>query len=168
MRILGLLFAMIVLFSSGCIAERKAMFNEDEFRAYAQKGNAVIFGDAFLKTRGGEIRKAAGNTIYLTPATAYTAEWIAHVTKYAARRMTPADPRYFQYERTTTADGDGRFEFTDLPPGHYFVATKIVWDAPTRGGLTETGGWVYAQVEVAKGDKKKIVVTHTQVEDRLM
>jgi hypothetical protein len=66
MHLFNLLLAAILLLSSGCVAERKAMFNEDEFRPYAEKGNAVIFGDAFLKTKGGDIKRAAGNPVRCT------------------------------------------------------------------------------------------------------
>lgn len=158
---LGLILSALVLFMSGCgPIERKIMFNEQEFKSYAEKGTATIFGDAFLKTAGGEVRKAAGNTILLLPANSYTTEWINHNKRYMALQLTPADPRYFKYERQTTGDADGRFEFNELPPGQYYVATKIIWKVPSGGGgLTETGGWVSAMIQIASGEKKKVVVT---------
>ena len=163
MHLLALIFTGVVLLSYGCVftpTTRTVMFNEDEFRPYAEKGTAIITGDAFLKTRGGEIRKGAGNTIYLMPVTAYTGEWIAHISMYSYLQIAPPDPQYFKYEKTTTADSDGRFEFTDLPAGQYYVATKIVWEVPSGGGgLSETGGWTSAKVQVALGEKKKVVVT---------
>jgi hypothetical protein len=159
MQKFGLFLAAVVLLSSGCVAERKVMFNDDEFRPYAEKGNAIILGEAFLRTRGGDIKKGFGNPVYLVPVTTYTQEWFDRVVKWNLP-MAPPDPRYSQYERVATVDMDGRFEFTDLPAGQYYVATKIEWEVPDKNGWTHTaGGWASAMVKVALGEKKKVVAT---------
>jgi hypothetical protein len=55
---------------------RLVPFNEDEYLPYAGDGDATITGQAFLKTRGGDVKYGAGNTIFMNPVTSYSTEWM--------------------------------------------------------------------------------------------
>lgn len=53
-------------------------------------------------------------------------------------------------------DGEGRFEFTDVPPGNYYVFSSVTWEVPSTNpymkGMMEThGGNVIGQFEVKNG-----------------
>jgi hypothetical protein len=158
MQLFRVILCSCVLFLPACVHfERKVMFSEDEFLPYAEKGNASIAGDAFLKAPEGYIQRGAGNTILLLPVNAYTSEWFNHVRHYKGGNYLPqADPRYSKYERQTIADSDGRFEFLNLPAGQYYVATQF-----TEGQFVtwKWKGWVTTAVQVGAGEKKKVVVT---------
>jgi hypothetical protein len=137
-------------------------FDEAEYAPYAKAGNAVLSGQAFLMTRGGEAKKAAGRQVTLDPATTLSQQW------WAERRMWseggyPPDPRFLQARRATVADADGRFRFENLPAGTYFVRTLVRWEAPCFYclGRTETqGGLLGEKIELRAGEKQEIVLSH--------
>lgn len=130
---------------------------EAEYSAYLAKGTGVLTGQAFLTQKGGGVVKAAGRTVTLDPATSVGNEWWGKAGKLWAHRMlTPASPGFQKARRTSVADADGRFKFTELPPGQYFVRTEVTWEIggyyPTQGGL------VGQPVEVADGQTKEVIL----------
>ena len=169
-RVAGVLPLLVLLgVLEGCAARpvpRRAAFNEAEFQPYAGSGTSTIQGQAFLKTRGGEVRFGAGNTVYMVPATSFTREWYDRAV-VGGVNLGAADPeaqsRIAQYERRTTADGNGNFEFRNIPAGEYFITCNIVWEVPYSTGYTvqttQTGGTAHAAVKVGPGETVKAVVT---------
>jgi hypothetical protein len=149
-------------FFTGCaIMQPQPMstpFNEADFARYATRGNSVISGQAFMKTRGGDVKFGAGNTVTLLPVNPYTTEIRERVT-IRGERVGSVDPRFEKYKRTTVADGNGNFEFRDLPPGEYYVSCPITWEVPTGYGLQTTGGTAYGTVKVGPGETAKVIVT---------
>lgn len=133
-------------------------FDEAEFTHFADTGTSSVTGQAFLKTRGGEVRLGAGNTVQLIPVTSYTTELRTRVT-LEGERVGPVDPRIQKYRRTTVADGNGNFEFHNLPAGEYYLACSITWEVPSQYGLQQTGGVAYGTVKVGVGEAVKVVVT---------
>src|SRR4051794_4753231 len=122
-----ILRAGVVLVAVGllqaCAAKPKARqgaVNESEFLPYAGTGSSAIQGQAFLKTRAGEVRFGAGNAVYMVPATNFTREWYDRAV-VAGENLAAADPdansKIATYERHTTADGNGNFEFRNIPAG---------------------------------------------------
>lgn len=156
-------FAGIVVFSlalSACASAPMPMntpYSDSLFTASQQKGTAKIVGQAFLKTRGGDVKYGAGNVVKLLPVNDYTSEMRQRVTIRGERVV--ADPRVDQFARTTVADGTGSFEFTDLPPGAWYISTLITWEVPSQNGLKKTGGAAYATVILSEGETKKVIVT---------
>src|ERR1051326_3888294 len=128
----------------GCVTYRDvaAPFDETEFAPYMKAGSAKIAGQAFLKTRGGDVKFGAGNTVYLVPAIPYTDE----VMGLAERGFTPRkDPRMEQYVKTTVADGSGNFEFAHLPAGEYWVECGVFWTVANLygpGSISQTRAFV--------------------------
>ena len=59
------------------------------------------------------------------PDTAYTRELWEPARSGHYSGVANFDPRYFKYRRSTTADGNGYFRFTKLPPGSYIVQTHV-------------------------------------------
>ncbi|MCK9582788.1 MAG: hypothetical protein M0Q46_04105 [Endomicrobiales bacterium] len=113
---------------------------EAEYEPYLINGTGTITGQAFLVQNGGGVVKAAGRTVTLDPATTVGNEWWGKAGKvYVQRLQTPPSPNFLKARRSTVADADGRFKFTDLPTGKYYICTKITWTVgnyyPTEGGV---------------------------------
>ena len=135
-------------------------FPEQEYAALEKTGTAVVTGQAFLKTLGGDVKTAAGETVYLNPVTSYsTHAYTASVG--TTRPMAQPDPRLFQYMKSVTADGTGRFAFKNVPAGDYYVVTQVTWQAPVgyQGALRTQGGVVHKRVSVRSGEAAEVILT---------
>ena len=157
---IGTIAVIIVL--AGCITPElppaPIPFTEAEFKAYEGRGTARIIGQAFLKTRGGDVKTGAGNFVMLLPSTPYTLELrrrMQHGEKLPALAGTPLA----KYMRTTTADAGGNFEFSELPAGQYYMNCIITWEVPSQYGPESTGGVAYGDATVSEGQTVKVIVT---------
>lgn len=146
----------------GCAADRKAQFDESAFTRFDQSGTASVTGQAFLKTRGGDVKYGAGNQILLIPATAYTEEdFDQAVVAGQQLKPPPADilQKVYAHTRHTVCDGSGNFEFHSLPAGDYFLECAITWEVAGAYGAVQTGGMAYSRVTVTEGQTAKAIVT---------
>src|SRR5260370_41390626 len=84
--------------------ERVAKYEAAEYARYAGSGSARITGQAFAKTVGGDVKYAAGNTVWLYPVTSMTTEWYETAIK-GGKPMKAGDQRMMQHSRSTVADG---------------------------------------------------------------
>ena len=158
----------LVIGISGCVNSVEApIWNpitesaEMEYQPYLEAGNATITGQAFLAQRGGNVVKAAGRTVTLDPATSIGNEWWKKVvTEGYGRSETPPFTAFQQARRTTTADADGRFRFSDLPPGKYYLHTVVTWETGSRYSSTQ-GGMVGQLVEVQAGEAIEVILSKT-------
>lgn len=137
-------------------------FNEADFAPYDAQGTASITGQAFLKTQGGEVRYGAGDTVRLIPATPYNREFWQAILR--GDDIESIDPRWKSRNQEAIADGQGNFEFTNLPAGVYFLECAIFWKVPCLSyscsdGMESTGSVLKFQVKIADGEKKKIIMT---------
>lgn len=133
-------------------------FDESAFEPYSRSGTATITGQAFLKTRGGDVKFGAGNDVLLFPVTDYSSELYRRAT-VGGERVAAVDPRFSKYARMTKADASGNFEFKDLPAGNYYIECLIAWDVPLGRGTMKSGGAAHATVTVKEGETVKAVVT---------
>jgi hypothetical protein len=128
----NLLTAFAILASAlamtGCAGTPKAHprtpFIEAEYQKYAQPGNSTVAGMvSFAPFRNPTASYTTSNLIqkvYLVPAT--THEDIAVTTGYQYNyNVAPADPRRAAYLRNTVADTEGRFSFSKVPAGGYYI-----------------------------------------------
>jgi hypothetical protein len=148
---------------AGCAAQQPIVripFPEAEYAALPKTGTGVVRGQAFLKTRGGDVKLGAGNRIVLNPVTSYSQQWYQTIYEQGKPIEEP-DLRVQQYLRETTGDAEGRFEFKDVPPGDYFVITVVTWEAPVgyRGSLVSQGGYVIKRVTVRDGQEQQVILT---------
>lgn len=148
------LCALLAVSMIGCVYPRMATFVEAEYAPYAEPGTGSISGQAFLKTRGGDVKYGAGNEVYLNPVTTYSTEWYQE-TVLKNRRLKPADPRTEKYHWITVADGQGHFTFENVPAGDYYVACAITWMVDA---FTTTGDIVHARVTVKDGERIERVI----------
>jgi len=140
------------------IHQRTAQFIESEYLPYGDTGTSIITGQAFLKTRGGDVKYGAGCMVYLNPVTTYSTEWFTYgIIKEMS--LSKADQRIDKYHWETMADGFGNFEFKNLPTGEYYLACNITWEVPGKYNLVTTGGYAYAQAKISTGETIKVIVT---------
>lgn len=156
---------LLLLGSCGCAPVavqpiNRIPFPEDEYKQLASVGSATIKGQAFLKTRGGDVKTAAGNEVLLNPVTSYSNQWY-EVSYLKNVPLTEPDPRLIQYVKKQVADADGRFTFENVPPGEYYVTTMVSWEAPVgyKGALVPQGGFVARKVTVKDGEKVEVILT---------
>jgi hypothetical protein len=161
---IGLACLLTVFFLFGCTKpayQIQATFTEDELAPYDKKGTATVVGQAFLKTKGGDVKYAAGNKVVLMPVTNYTTEIVSAATTQHYGKIDNIEPGLKKYVKVSMADGEGRFEFKDIPPGNYYVCTHVKWQVPTApyGYLQTTGGDISTTITVGEGEKVKVVLT---------
>jgi hypothetical protein len=103
-------------------------YRDEDFLGWAGPGSASLQGQAFLKTRGGDVRTCAGNPVYLLPANAYTQE----MTEAEDRGVSgiDADIRLRSLIRASRCDAQGNFAFTAVPAGLWYVVATVVWEVP--------------------------------------
>ena len=135
-------------------------FPEAEYLALPKTGTATVRGQAFLTTKGGDVKVAAGKRVLLNPVTSYSLEWYER-SYVPSRRIEEADPKLEAYIRTQIADGNGRFAFKNVPTGEYFITTTITWEVPTgyQGTVQVEGGLVAKRIKVNAGEEVEVVVT---------
>ena len=124
-------------------------------------GKARINGHAFFRAENGRVIFAAGEYVYLIPATAYSdARFAAFFEdrKYLkAMRLfltMESHPDYQKYMRNTKAESDGRFSFENVAPGTYYVWTQATWYA--ENSILPSGGLIYEKF-IVRGDEKEAV-----------
>ncbi len=130
-----------------------------EYRPFLDGGTASLTGQAFMKTRGGDVKLAAGNPVHLDPKTTYATEWMwRRGVDFKAFSVPDPNAVFQSARRVTTADAQGRFRFDGLAPGWYYVTTFVRWetgglDTPTQGGILADS------VKVDAGKTADIVIT---------
>ena len=155
---------------AGCASRKPIVvphvpFDVAEYEAFSRPGTGVIKGQVFAKTIGGDVKKGAGNSVTLMPATKYREGWYWQA-KNQGRAMPPGDSRHLQYDQTKVTDGEGRFEFKDIPAGQYYLVSQISWETVSsnqysrRLGLTDTqGGLVLGSVKVENDKTAEVMLT---------
>lgn len=113
---------------------------EAEYARYSQPGLSALTGQAFFAQQGGGVAKAAGRRVSLDPATTIAADWWEKAGRlWAFRQVVPRSAAFAQHRRMTTADAEGRFTFSQLPAGEYFVRVEHTWGGgaylPMQGGI---------------------------------
>lgn len=147
----------LALAALGCRSTHvvKAPVDREAIAYYAGEGSGAVEGQAFMRTLGGEVRYAAGCTVYLWPKTAHLEEAADGLCRGLNVNISPDT---MPAQRTTVASAEGRFRFKGLPAGTYLALTKIEWVVPSGFGSSTTGGWVAAPVEVPAGATVEVVV----------
>jgi len=140
-------------------AERNRPFISLEYDDYRVNGTGTVNGQAFLRTRGGEVKFGAGSVVHVVPVTSYSFEWYNREI-LGDEVLAERDARAEYFHWTVRADGFGEFLLEDLPPGEYFLACEVVWDVRGPSGrFHQAGGWAHARIKVREGRTTRAVLT---------
>ena len=147
-----------ILILGGCAtpaANVKTELRTDELAPFCSSGSGALFGQSFMKTRGGEVRSAAGNWVVLVPDLPYTREMLRLYIS-VGRQMALSE--FGNAARKCMGDSAGNYEFQKVPAGNYLLFCEIYWDVPGRYG-GRTGGLVYKYITLRDGERKKFILT---------
>ena len=144
---------LFVVALAGCmpahqVIKTTSVYNPEDGAYIHEEGNAVIEGQAFLRTTIGEVRTCAGSEVHLIPVTEYSTERMQniygniHGGRSLSYRSTvdEPDPLYLQDIRGTTCDAEGDYRFTSVPSGEYFVVVGVWWQVPQSAYYSSTEG----------------------------
>ena len=163
-RVVGLCAVSVIL--AGCqLGPTASIDSKFDPRAaeYALKaGKGRIDGQAFLKRDYGRLVTAAGERVFLIPATAYAVERFDRMfggdrRSYYGNSVEEPPPEYLSYRRETKVDMSGKFAFENLAPGRYIVATRVFWTEP-KSFFTH-GGAMYDVVEVKNDETTTAIIS---------
>lgn len=154
--------ALLVLVLPACTVPTsravRGTFTYDAHAHYDRQGEAIVYGQAFQRQRGGGVVYAAGGEMWLFPATEYGRA----VVDVMRDQLTPTHiaPGFLNLSRKTTADGFGNFEFDNVPAGTWYVSVRDFWEVFSGNYLTwmPQGGWIVAEVSVPAEGKAKVIV----------
>lgn len=138
-----------------------AIFDPKAAEFIHKQGEARIDGHAFFKKPNGYVMHAAGEVVWLIPATPYARERMQRLYGNAkfmpanAMNRADADPKFYEFTRRTKAESNGRFTFDKVAPGDYFLVTNITWKDGEHDVLSR-GGAVYETVTVT-GKEERII-----------
>lgn len=152
-----ILFVFLCVLAAGCapkVYQYQNSPDESELAPYGKPGDCAVHGQAYLKAKDGTIHYAAHIKVILVPVTDYTTEWY-RVGVLKQEVVPPFDPAVVKYVREATGDLEGKFTFSHVPAGKYYLASDINWYT----GRRYEGGTAYATVTLSKGDNAEVVVT---------
>jgi hypothetical protein len=136
----------------GCqTAHVESVFDPKAAEFVLKPGTGRIDGQAFLRRDYGKLVTAAGERVFLVPATTYTMERFDRLfggdyRSYFGNIVEEPPADYYRYRRETKVDMRGKFTFENLAPGRYIVATRVFWSEPSRYFVR--GGAIYDVVDV--------------------
>lgn len=137
-------------------------FDPNEVAYATQTGTATVKGSAFMRQRGGGVVTCAGEDVSAIPIGRYATERIMAIYGNTERgintglgfKFEPEDPRYMGSRRTTRCDAQGRFQFSLMPRGDYYLVTRVRWMV---AGATE-GGFLMQRVSVGAADNVEVIL----------
>jgi hypothetical protein len=129
--------------------------NPADYAPYLTQGTGSISGQAFLTTRGGEVRVGAGRPVTLDPLTPLARAWL-RATGFTTDRFSeaPKDPLFEKARRTAVNDAQGNYRFSNLPAGQYVLRTIVNWTT----GMSEQGGLIADTVALKDGEQKTLML----------
>lgn len=127
-----------------------------------KKGTGRVDGQAFLRRDYGRLVTAAGERVFLIPATAYATERFERMfggdrRSYFGNEVEAPPEEYLRFRRETKVDMTGRFSFEDVAPGRYIVATRVFWTEPKS--FFTRGGAMYDIVEVKDEETTTAIIS---------
>ena len=153
-----------VLVASCQTARIAAPFDPGAAAYVLDKGSGTIQGEAFLRRDSGTIMTAAGERVFLIPATAYAVARFERMfggdrQAYSGATVEDAPEAYHRYRRETKVDMKGKFVFENVAPGRYIVATRVFWTEAKSYFSVAQGGELYDIVDVEEDGTARAIVS---------
>jgi hypothetical protein len=165
MRMRAALAGLALLGTVGCASMEPMVvpvaFDPQAGSWILERGSGSIGGQAFLRQQGGGVVTCAGAMVGVLPATAYATERMRLLYQSTERgfnqlrRVEDAPMDYQQQTRQAQCDAQGRFRIADLPPGEYYLVTRVVWAV----GGAQQGGSIMRRVRLAPGQNAEVILT---------
>lgn len=163
----GLVLALVLAGCAGGPVALESRFDPAEVAWFSARGTNAIAGTAILRTARGNAKTCAALPVTLFPASAYARERMRHlygseeegfnpITGGRPADFTGDDPRYTATAKTTHCDARGRFWFSELPDGDYYLTTTVTWRERDFG--LEQGGHLMRHVHVSTGETKEVLL----------
>ena len=168
----ALLLGSAFLLAPGCSSgprpvEVKAVPDARSDDACPSGAGARVTGNSFSRQRNGRLVSGASRPVYLDPATRYSAAVFRAIVEHQNKKSyfkaekesgtVVPDPAMLKCRRTVQADAEGRFTFTDVPLGSYFVSSYVSWIKPD-GEREWVGMWNLSPVVISADGKDVNVV----------
>jgi hypothetical protein len=156
-----ILTLIIMALVSGCVSGPKleSVFDPSEAEAINQSGFGAVIGQAFVTRSDGSVAYAAGSEVYLIPTSTYADAHMAYLfqgRKFNNTVERPStEPAYLAMTKRTKADADGRFTFSLLADGNYYLLTRITW----KEGKVDGGGDLMEFVSLSGGQTVQVFMT---------
>ena len=149
-------------------------FDPSEVAFINEQGTNTVKGSALIRQQGGGVVTCAGNQVMLIPKGTHSVERMGIL--YGAvtgsgfiqmsgdwfvgmdgdiKKMPPPPEDYLRHSRGVTCDVDGKFEFSNVAVGSYFVTTSVTWTVVGHGSQ---GGSLMVPVTFTGGDEVKSVI----------
>ena len=136
-----------------------ATVRSEDFAWSTAEGNNTLTGAVAYRTGRGPAWTCAGGSVALTPETEYSSRRVAALYGSTRRAVLPvqlvrsrtveqAADDYSRYVRATRCDSEGRFTFTGLPDGGWFVIAQA---RPGPGGAPEDALAIMEHVQTRGG-----------------
>jgi len=126
------------------------------------KGSGSAYGQAFLKTVGGDVKYAAGSVVFLCREA--LREQFEQEAKRVLLGRQDGIGEFTRTCRRMKADAEGRFEFADLGVGTYFIATVISWGTFSAETMITNGGWATEPFAIrTEGERARVIVNGVEL-----
>jgi len=154
-----------ILLLSGCVTPPQQTvqmnYTAVEFDAYKGTGDATVYGQAFLRQRGGGVVVCAGERVVLFPHTPSFEKVMAVARQHVQPVLgDSADPRFKTVARVATCDAQGNFKFTDLPRAPWYIYSRVSWSV---GDYGQQGGDLVGEVDTTGGGEHQVFLTDSNL-----
>ena len=156
----------VTLAAAGCAsppgspAGTEAAFDPAQVPRASLRGSNTVRGSALLRVGRGEVRSCAGATVALLPDSDYTRDRMRRLygsveqgsntlAPGSTRRIEAADPTFAETVRTVTCDIHGRFAFTGVPDGIWYVTTSVGWRTRGNDPASQAGAALMQRVSLS-------------------
>jgi hypothetical protein len=169
MRAAAILAVLVLTGCGGGEVTLQSRFDPNEVAWFSARGTNTILGSAILRSANGKVKTCAALPVTLFPVSAYARERIRHLYESENEGFNPLvggkpadfggdDPGYMATAKTTRCDARGRFSFSELPDGDYYLVATVTWRERTFG--IENGGSLMQRVHVSTGETKDVLLAH--------
>ena len=126
--------------------------------AETRKAAATISGQAFVIDLRGSVIYAARARVSLVPMTPQTTRWYEQVGR-SGQRLPSAALHFTPLARTISTDEEGRFEFSGLRAGDYYIVSHLTAGVHTGYAMLPGGIILHNTAHVEAGESQKINLT---------